>query len=127
MIENNATIRQKKEARKGERLPTKLVQALASANESTTDQVKKIKLFNNSVKKQHKDLGVVCFFKEKLLEVCGPPLQSSVAEEVEQTAAAFGLVLRHAAHAQQFLSQKSSEKQIATNGQMMHVCCTAQQ
>lgn len=29
----------------------------------------------------------VCFFEAKFHEVCGPPLQSSVAEEVEQTAA----------------------------------------
>ena len=33
------------------------------------------------------DLGVVWFFEAKLLEVCIPPLQPSIAEEGDQTAA----------------------------------------
>ena len=36
---------------------------------------------------------------------------------------ATGLVLRYVAHAQQFLSQKSSEKQPAAKGQVLRVCC----
>ncbi|MFS7924132.1 hypothetical protein Hanom_Chr03g00269031 [Helianthus anomalus] len=32
-----------------------------------------------------KYLGVVCFFKGKTFVVCRPPLQSSVAEELDQT------------------------------------------
>ena len=47
MIENNAAIRAKKEARKGKRMSFKLAQALASADESvdvqsTNEQVNKI-------------------------------------------------------------------------------------
>lgn len=36
-----------------------------------------------------KNEGVVCFFEAKMPEVCGPPLQLFVAEEVDQTAATF--------------------------------------
>ncbi|MFS7896782.1 hypothetical protein Hanom_Chr00s005806g01730681 [Helianthus anomalus] len=32
-------------------------------------------------------LGVVCFFRGKMFAVCGPHLQTSVAEEVDQTSA----------------------------------------
>ncbi|MFS7905495.1 hypothetical protein Hanom_Chr01g00048391 [Helianthus anomalus] len=32
-------------------------------------------------------LGVVCFFRGKMSAVCGPHLQTSVAEEVDQTSA----------------------------------------
>ncbi|MFS7948295.1 hypothetical protein Hanom_Chr06g00558261 [Helianthus anomalus] len=32
-------------------------------------------------------LGVVCFFRRKMSAVCEPHLQTSVAEEVDQTSA----------------------------------------
>lgn len=56
MLETNANVRNKKEARKEERLSSKLAQALAFADESanvqsTNDKIKKIQLFNNSVEK----------------------------------------------------------------------------
>ncbi|CAI9289841.1 unnamed protein product [Lactuca saligna] len=55
MIENNVAIQQKKEARKKkERMSCKLAQAFAYVGESSNDQVKKIKFFNNSLEKQHR-------------------------------------------------------------------------
>ncbi|MFS7985445.1 hypothetical protein Hanom_Chr11g00998451 [Helianthus anomalus] len=35
----------------------------------------------------HKELGAVCFFRGKTSAVCGPHLQTSAAEEVDQTSA----------------------------------------
>lgn len=57
MIENNVAIRQKKQARKEERLSTKIAQSLSSIAEST-DQVNKIKLFNNNMEKQNMVSGL---------------------------------------------------------------------
>ena len=46
-----------------------------------------IKLANLSG--QHGNLGVVCFFKAEIHEVCGPLLQSSTVGEVDQTAVTY--------------------------------------
>ncbi|CAI9300651.1 unnamed protein product [Lactuca saligna] len=56
-IENNATIRERKEVGKGERLFAKLAQALASADvQSINNQVKKIQIFNNGMGKKNRVL-----------------------------------------------------------------------